>query len=102
MAGHEVRRSSPGVRILQLDAIAQGITTGLIAGLVVFVATNWLVLKGGPVVGPNLALLGQFFLGYRVTFVGSVIGFAWAFAYGCAAGYFVSRVYNWVVARRRR
>lgn len=87
------------VRVLRLDAIAQGLTTGVLAGVVVFVATNWLVLKGGAVVGPNLALLSQFFFGYRVTFVGSLIGFAWAFVYGCAAGYFVSRVYNWFVAR---
>jgi len=87
------------VRIFRLDAVAQGITTGLLAGLAVFVATNWLILKGGRVVGPNLALLAQFFFGYRVTFLGSVIGFAWGFAYGCAAGYFVSRVYNWVVER---
>lgn len=90
----------PRVRILRLDAVAQGVTTGVVAGVGVFVATNWLVLKGGAVVGPNLALLGQFFLGYRVTFVGSIVGFLWAFAYGFAAGYLVSRVYNWVVARR--
>ncbi|MBI3769758.1 MAG: hypothetical protein HY271_14900 [Deltaproteobacteria bacterium] len=90
----------PRVRVLRLDALAQGITTGLVAGLGVFVATNWLVLKGGQVVGPNLALLAQFLFGYRVTFLGSVIGFAWAFVYGCAAGYFVSRVYNSIVGRR--
>jgi len=89
----------PRVRVLRLDALAQGITTGIIAGMLVFVATNWLIVKGGRVVGPNLALLSQFFFGYRVTFVGSLIGFAWAFVYGCAAGYLVSRLYNWAVAR---
>ena len=52
------------------------------AGLGVFVATNWLISEGGPVVGPHLALLGQFFIGYRVTFVGSLVGFLWAFAVG--------------------
>ena len=88
------------VRILRLAAVAQGITTGLIAGLGVFVATNWLVLKGGRVVGPNLALLAQFCPGYRVTFAGSLIGSAWAFAYGFVAGYLVSRLYNRLVARR--
>jgi hypothetical protein len=87
------------VRILRLDAVAQGVTTGIIAGLGVFLATNWLVLKGGPVVGPNLALLSQFFFGYRVTFVGSLLGFVWAFAYGFAAGYLVSRIYNALTAR---
>ncbi|HEY6065940.1 MAG TPA: hypothetical protein VIY96_07265, partial [Thermoanaerobaculia bacterium] len=63
-------------------------------------ATNWLVLKGGPVVGPHLALLRQFFIGYEVTFVGSLIGFAYAFVSGFLAGYLVSRIYNRVVRRR--
>ena len=82
------------VRVMQLDAIAQAVGAGVIAALGVFVATNWLVLKGGPVVGPNLALLAQFFPGYRVTFLGSLIGGFWAFLYAAAAGYVISRVYN--------
>jgi hypothetical protein len=82
------------VRVMQLDAIAQAVGAGVIAALGVLVATNWLVLKGGRVVGPNLALLAQFFPGYRVTFVGSLIGALWAFIYAAAAGYVVSRVYN--------
>ena len=87
------------VRVMQLDAIAQAIGTGVIAALGVFVATNWLVLKGGPVVGPNLALLAQFLPGYRVTFVGSLIGALWAFLYAAVAGYVVSRVYNGLARR---
>jgi len=89
-------------RALYLNCVVQGIATGLVAGLGVFVATNWLVLKGGEVIGPHLALLGQFFIGYRVTFVGSLIGFAYAFAGGYAVGYLVARSYNFIVARRER
>jgi hypothetical protein len=88
------------IRILRLDATLTGLTTGLVAGLGVFVATNWLVVKGGPPVGPHLALLAQFFPGYRVTFVGSLVGFAWAFGCGFVAGYLVSRVYNRLALRR--
>jgi hypothetical protein len=90
----------PRIRVLRFDAVAQGITIGTLAGLAVFVATNWLVLKGGDVVGPNLALLAQFFYGYRVTFLGSFVGFAWAFFYGGLAGYVLSRVYNRIVEHR--
>ena len=43
----------------------------------------------GDVIGPHLALLSQFFVGYRVTFLGSLIGFANAFAGGYVAGYAV-------------
>ena len=87
-------------QLLRLNATAQGVALGLVAGLAIFIATNWLVLKGGEVVGPHLALLGQFFIGYRVTFVGSLIGFAYAFACGFTGGYGTARIYNWVVDRR--
>jgi hypothetical protein len=82
------------VRVVRLNAVVAGVVTGLLAGLAVFVATNWLVLKGGRVVGPHLALLGQFFIGYRVSFAGSLIGFAWAFAVGFLAGAAIVWIYN--------
>ena len=52
------------------------------------------MLKGGEPVGPHLGLLAQYFWGYRVSFLGSLVGFAWAFAVGFAAGWLVSRIYN--------
>lgn len=89
-------------RLLRLNARVHGLVAGLVLGLVIFVATNWLVLKGGPVVGPHLALLGQFFPGYRVTFAGSLIGLVYGFVTGFVAGYAVARLYNWLVDRRDR
>jgi len=87
-------------RLLRLNATVHGLVTGLVAGLGLFIATNWLILKGGEVVGPHLALLGQFFIGYRVTFVGSLIGFAYAFLSGFIGGYGIARIYNWLVVFR--
>jgi len=89
-------------RLLRLNATVQGFVTGIVAGLVVFIATNWLVLKGGYVVGPHLSLLSQFFIGYRVSFVGSCIGFAYGFVAGFFLGYFVARMYNWIADLRER
>jgi hypothetical protein len=88
------------VRVVRLNAMVAGIVTGLLAGLGLFVATNWLVLKGGRVVGPHLSLLGQYFIGYRVSFLGSLIGFAWAFALGFVAGAAVVWIYNRVADLR--
>ena len=87
-------------RAMRLNATVQGIVTGMVAGLGIFIATNWLVLKGGPRVGPHLALLGQFLIGYRVSFVGSLIGFVYGFVGGYIVGYVVGRVYNWAADRR--
>jgi hypothetical protein len=90
------------VRLMRLNATVQGVVLGLIAGLGIFIATNWLIIKGGPVVGPHLALLGQFFIGYRVTFVGSLIGFAYGFVLGFCVGYGVASVYNRLADIRQR
>jgi len=85
-------------RVLRLNAMVQGLVTGIVAGLGVFVATNWLLLKGGKVVGPHLSLLANFFIGYRVSFVGSLIGFIYGFGGGFGVGYFVSKMYNWIAS----
>jgi hypothetical protein len=87
-------------RLARFNATVQGLVCGMMLGGVIFVATNWLILKGGEAVGPHLALLGQFFIGYRVTFGGSLIGFGYGFATGFIAGYLVATLYNWFGARR--
>jgi hypothetical protein len=96
-------------RLVRLNAIVQGVVTGVLVGVGIFVVTNWLVLKGGhitphgePVVGPHLSLLNQFFIGYRVTFLGSLIGLAYGFGSGFLIGYLVARIYNLVVDLRER
>src|SRR5207245_1064124 len=137
---------------LRLDRLAFGLSLGITSGLLLFLATIILVLKGGGAVGPNLQLLSQyfpgysvtlsgsvlglgygfvsgfvagggfaflrittlflymafvrrlaewhllsqFFIGYRVTFVGSLIGFTYAFALGFVLGYLVAKMYNWI------
>jgi hypothetical protein len=85
--------------LLRLNARAWGIAMGLMLGLALFLATNILVLKGGPVVGPHLGLLGVFLPGYRVTFVGSLIGFVYMFVIGYGLGRLVGEVYNRIAHR---
>lgn len=89
-------------RLLRLNAAINGVVAGALCGLAIFLATNWLILKGGPVVGPHLALLGHFFVGYRVTFAGSLIGFAYGFVVGFAGGWSVSWLYNRLLDLRAR
>jgi len=86
--------------LLRLNALITGIVAGIVVGLGIFVATNWLVLKGGAVVGPHLSLLGQFFVGYTVTLSGSLIGFVYGFICAFVVGYFVAKIYNWLVDLR--
>jgi hypothetical protein len=86
--------------IVVLNAKILGLILGIIFGLIIFIATNWLVLKGGRVVGPHLQLLSQFFIGYRVSFVGSIIGFFWGFAVGSLVGTTIGWIYNRIVELR--
>ena len=88
------------MRVRRVRALELGVATGLVSGLALFAGTNWLVLKGGPVVGPHLGLLGQFFIGYRVTFLGSLVGFAWAALCGFVLAWTGGWVYNLVADLR--
>ena len=74
----------------KLDAIALGGSCGIVCGLGLFAATAILLIKGGEEVGPNLGLLSQYFIGYSVTWTGSIIGAL----YGCVTGF----VIGWSIA----
>ena len=87
--------------ILRIHEQGWGIAFGLVAGLGLLIATNWLVLKGGERVGPHLGLLSLYFPGYSVTFVGSLIGFVYAFVLGYGVGRVIAAIYNRLTARMR-
>ena len=72
---------------LKLDRFALGLSVGTVTGLGLFLATIILVLKGGPVVGPTLGLLGQYFPGYTVTAAGSLLGLVYGFFTGFVGGW---------------
>ena len=90
----------PPIRVIRLEAVIQGIVLGIMTGGAIMLATLVLVVRGGPVVGPHLALLGQFCPGYHVSVIGSVIGLAWGALYGFVVGYLVSTLYNRIATRR--
>ena len=94
--------------VLKLNIKILGLVLGLLLGMFIFIATNWLVIKGGHigptgeyVVGPHLQLLSQFFIGYRVSFLGSVIGFFYGFALGTLCGAATAYIYNKIADHRK-
>ena len=86
--------------VLWLNTKVVGLVLGILFALGIFVATNWLVIKGGDRVGPHLQLLSQYFIGYRGTFLGSLIGAAYGFALGTLCGAIIGWVYNKIAALR--
>jgi hypothetical protein len=95
--------------VLRLNSRVMGLVLGIVIGLIIFIGTNWLVIKGGHitsdgkyVVGPHLQLLSQFFIGYKVSFLGSIIGFLYGFALGTICGSAIGWIYNKIVELRTR
>ena len=61
---------------MKLDGKAFALASGIVWGVVVFLATNVSLLRGG---GETLSKLAQVYPGYAVSFVGSIIGLVWGF-----------------------
>jgi hypothetical protein len=71
----------------KLDPVALGAAVGMVSGLGLLLATAILLWKDGPHVGQTLALLGNYFPGYEVTWNGAWIGGFEAAGMGFLGGY---------------
>jgi hypothetical protein len=100
MRENENRASELNRAVARIQAAVLALVFGAIGGLALFLMTVWLILKGGQEVGPHLGLLGNFFPGYSVTWVGSLIGFFWGSLTGALIGWAIGKVYNRIVGVR--
>ena len=91
----EVRRA-----VARLKAGILGLMFGLILGVGLFAMTAILLIENGPNTGYHLRLLGNYFIGYSVTWKGAFIVFLWAFALGALIGCSIGVIYNRIVAIR--
>ena len=76
---------------------ALGFGIGVACALGVFAVTAIYLLRD-PETPVALGLLGQYFYGYDVSWVGALIGAAWAFMVGFVAGWFIAFTRNLVLA----
>jgi len=102
-AGHErpedliLRRA-----VARLRAGVMAVTFGLTGGVGLFVATIWLVLRGGQDVGRHLGLLGNYLPGYTVTWVGATLGLLYGLVVGAVLGASLAWTYNMIALYRGR
>ena len=82
----------------KMDKLAFATAVGSVSGLLLFLATIWLVIKGGKVVGPNLQLLAQYFVGYTVTVKGAFIAFGYSFIWTFLFGWLFAYLRNLFLA----
>jgi len=74
-----------------------GVAMGVAFALGLWLLTMILVVKGGYPIGPTLGLLGHYFPGYTVTFVGAFIGLFWGFIAGFLLGGSFALLHNFFV-----
>jgi hypothetical protein len=83
----------------RVSAQGWGVALGTLVALGLFLATAILVVRGGPNPGPHLRLLGQYFPGYEVTWIGAFLGLLYGFLVGYGAGLTVGTLYNRIAPR---
>jgi len=87
--------------VLRLHATILAVVGSIVTGMGLFIITVWLVLKGGPPVGVHLQLLRHYFIGYSVSWSGSLIGLCYGALLGGVMGWSVGKIYNGVLLMRQ-
>jgi hypothetical protein len=87
--------------IVRLRSRVMAMVFAIVAGTGLFVATVWLLARGGQDVGLHLKLLSNYFPGYSVTWPGAFIGFFYGALSGAVIGWSVAWIYNQVVEKRQ-
>lgn len=76
---------------MKLSSKAFGLASGIVWGLTMLLATLWVVVKGG---GEHLRLLEQFYVGYNVSPLGSLVGLVYGFINGLICGAIFAWIHN--------
>jgi protoporphyrinogen oxidase len=82
----------------RIDKLGFATSSGLVSGLLVFLATVLLTMADDGVTTQALQLLNQYFIGYTVTFKGSFIGMGYTFLWGFSFGWLFAYLHNFTVA----
>jgi hypothetical protein len=88
--------------VARLRAGIVAVVFGMVCGVGLFVATVWLLLRGGVQVGKTLNLLGHYFPGYSVTWGGAFVGLFYGLLFGVIVGYGTATIYNRITEIRER
>lgn len=87
--------------VARIHAGVLALVCAVLGGGGLFLATVWLLLRGGVRVGEHLSLLSWYFYGYSVSWPGAFVGLFWGAVTGGVVGWIIGEVYNLVVWMRR-
>ncbi|MCC6712061.1 MAG: NAD(P)/FAD-dependent oxidoreductase [Candidatus Dadabacteria bacterium] len=80
----------------RLDKLAFALSVGTVSGLAVFMATIFLILKGGTEAYKYVGLLNQYFAGYTISIEGAFMGFGYSFFWGFIFGWLFAYMRNFL------
>jgi len=78
----------------RFDPVALAVALGSVFALLLYIATAALLLQGGEVVGPHLALIGIYLPGYDVSWTGGLIGACYFWVIGAVVGTVIAMLWN--------
>lgn len=78
----------------QLDKLSLAVAVGILFSVVLLMLTLALVAFGSPLIGEQMELLGQYFIGYTVTYKGALIGAIYGFVWGFLLGWLTAYLRN--------
>lgn len=84
--------------LAKIDSLGLAVALGTVCGLLVFLATIWLFLKGGEASESGLGLLSQYYPGYSLSLSGALLGLLNGFVTGFILGWFFAVVKNMLTA----
>ncbi|HCC69944.1 MAG TPA: hypothetical protein DEQ09_02145 [Bacteroidales bacterium] len=77
---------------MKINVKAFSLSCGIVWALVVFFVTWWLIILNGA--SGAKTVLGNIYLGYNISTLGSLVGLAWGFVNGIVFGAFLAWLYN--------
>lgn len=102
MTSRPLQKDQISHALVRIRTEVLAVVCAVMGGVGLFVMTAWLIIKDGPDVGQHLQLLSNYFIGYSVTWWGSVVGLFYGAICGGVIGWAVGMIYNKVVKMRER
>jgi hypothetical protein len=81
---------------MKLNVKALALSSGIVWGATVFLATLWLLIRGHE--GTLISRLDHFYLGYSFSYPGAFVGLVWGFIDGVIGGAVFAWLYNKLAA----
>lgn len=83
---------------MKLHVRSFGLACGILIGLALFLITWWIILTKG--LSRETTIVGQFYIGYNISPLGSLIGLVWGFVEGWLGGMLFAWLYNRFAGRQ--